>query len=478
MSVKSHSPDNIYTQHVKQLINMVYPYESGFGSVFEDARHYFSVTPTLESHIEKIKAQLEVVKGKKSNAARVDELNGKLKRNIQKLEDERLARIERLRTVCEKIIELSEGDSWDETQHLSSKFLGTLMLLTPGSSSRGFTRIHQRYKPLYKAVLVLRLVDKLLHHDTISHKFLSKYRRATSRFDGDTKWRDKWKSELAIPIITAAMLQDVGLHCPHAITILKGESGDLDEFRLLPEDHRKELLKLNYHYTMKYLSDGLGMPKYVGNDRSERDEFDKIQYETHNFLLQLVKDAFISKTGLGEVIKIPQIYTSFVLSTKHDYSRLSLPKSYILIEQLAKKGALNKQLAQDFLDIVGYFPQGFGITFIPTNEHNQEKDQFECAIVIGLNPGNPAEPHCKVVTRNQNYISGGAQEIIPKNRNLYFPANRKKLMRIGKERLTEIMSQLSSNFSADSIDDLIPSYWEPYDFFGFKKHQNLWAKIK
>jgi len=481
VSVKSHSPDNIYTQHVKQLINMVYPYESGFGSVFEDARHYFSLTPTLEAHIEKIKANIERVtniKRKKGDAHIVEELTDKLKKNTQKLEDERLARIQRLHAVCEKIIELSEGESWDETQHLSSKFLGTLMLLTPGSSGRGFARIHQRYKPLYKAVLTLRLVDKLLTHDTISHKYLSKYRKAAFRFDGDTMWREKWKSELAIPIITAAMLQDVGLQCPQAITILKGENGDLDEFRLLAEPHRKELLKLNYHYTMKYLSDGLGTPKYVGNDRSERDEFDKIQYDAHHFLLQLVKDAFISKTGLGEVIKIPQIYASFVLSTKYDYSRLSLPKGYMLIEQLSKKGALNKQLAQDFMEIVGYFPQGFGITFIPTNEHNQEKDQFECAIVIGLNPSNPAEPYCKVVTRNQNYISSGIQETIPKNRNLYFPANRKKLMRIGRERLTEIMSQLSSNFSADSIDDLIPSYWEPYDFFGFKKHQNLWAKIK
>jgi len=47
----------------------------------------------------------------------------------------------------------------------------------------------------------------------------------------------------------------------------------------------------------------------------------------------------------------------------------------MLIEQLAKKGSLNKQLAEDFLSIVGYFPQGFGITFIPTNENDQEKDQ-------------------------------------------------------------------------------------------------------
>tara|TARA_B100000614_G_scaffold261064_1_gene289568 strand:- start:710 stop:1765 length:1056 start_codon:yes stop_codon:yes gene_type:complete len=351
------------------------------------------------------------------------------------------------------------------------------MLLTRGPEGN-FARVHMRFKPLYKAVLTLRLVDRLLEHDTIAHKYLSKYREAASRFRGNRYWRDKWKTELGRPLITAALLQDIGLQSPAALTILKGENGDLDEFRLLEESQRKDLLKLNYHFTLKYLSEGLGLPKYVGNNKEDRDRFVQTHKEANEFLQQLVKDAFVSKTGLGEIVKIPQIYVSIVLSTKSDYSRMSLPKGYMLIEQLAKKGGLNKQLAQDFVELVGYFPQGFGITYIPMNEKGHEKDQYECAIVIGLNPANPAEPLCKVVTRNQKYITSGTQEIIPKGRNLYFPANRKKLMRVGKDRLSEIMSQLSSNFTPDALDDLVPSFWEPYDFFGFKKHQNLWAKNK
>lgn len=227
---------------------------------------------------------------------------------------------------------------------------------------------------------------------------------------------------------------------------------------------------------MKYLSDGLGIPKYTGNIREERDRFIKAHTEASEFLQQLVKDAFLSKTGLGELVKIPQIYVSIVLSTKADYTRLDLPKGYLLIEQLAKKGSLNKNLAQDFMNLVGYFPQGFGVAFIPRNEKGEEKNQFEYAIVTGLNPAKPAEPICKVVTRNQNFVTSGAQEVIEKSRNLYFPANRKKLMRLGEARLSEIMSQLSSNFSQESLDDLVPSFWEPHDFFGFKKHQNIWAK--
>jgi len=477
VSAQSQNPDSIYTQQVKQLINMIYPQETGYGSVFEDASHYFSLTPSLEQHIEDLKAQLKKIEGNKNKEVLAEQLTKQITNSTEKLEEERLARIERLDAVSTKIIELCEGDNWQETQQLSAKLLGTLMLLTRGPEGN-FARVHMRFKPLYKAVLTLRLVDRLLEHDTIAHKYFSKYREAASRFRGNRYWRDKWKTELGRPLITAALLQDIGLQSPAALTILKGENGDLDEFRLLEESQRKDLLKLNYHFTLKYLSKGLGLPKYVGNNKEERDRFVQTHKEANEFLQQLVKDAFVSKTGLGEIVKIPQIYVSIVLSTKSDYSRMSLPKGYMLIEQLAKKGGLNKQLAQDFVELVGYFPQGFGITYIPMNEKGHEKDQYECAIVIGLNPANPAEPLCKVVTRNQKYITSGTQEIIPKGRNLYFPANRKKLMRVGKDRLSEIMSQLSSNFTPDALDDLVPSFWEPYDFFGFKKHQNLWAKNK
>ena len=477
MSAQSQNPDSIYTQQVKQLINMIYPQETGYGSVFEDASHYFSLTPSLEQHIEDLKAQLKKIEGNKNKEVLAEQLAKLITNSTEKLEEERLSRIERLNAVSTKIIELCEGDNWHETQQLSAKLLGTLMLLTRGPEGN-FARVHMRFKPLYKAVLTLRLVDRLLEHDTIAHKYLSKYREAASRFRGNRYWRDKWKTELGRPLITAALLQDIGLQSPAAFTILKGENGDLDEFRLLEESQRKDLLKLNYHFTLKYLSEGLGLPKYVGNNKEERDRFVQTHKEANEFLQQLVKDAFVSKTGLGEIVKIPQIYVSIVLSTKSDYSRMSLPKGYMLIEQLAKKGGLNKQLAQDFVELVGYFPQGFGITYIPMNEKGHEKDQYECAIVVGLNPANPAEPLCKVVTRNQNYITSGTQEIIPKGRNLYFPANRKKLMHVGKDRLSEIMSQLSSNFTPDALDDLVPSFWEPYDFFGFKKHQNLWAKNK
>lgn len=222
-----------------------------------------------------------------------------------------MARLTRIDEVSTKLIKLCEGDSWQETQQLSAKFLGTLMLLTQGPEGK-FARIHQRFKPLYKAVLVLRLTDKLLDHDTIAHKYLSKYRDAISRMRGNRYWREKWRIELGRPLITASLLQDVGLQSPAALTILRGADNKLDEFRLLEEFQRKDLLKLNYHFTMKYLTEGLGIPAYVGNVKEERDRFVQTHNEANDFVSQLVKDAFVSKTGLGELIKIPQIYASVI----------------------------------------------------------------------------------------------------------------------------------------------------------------------
>ena len=50
-------------------------------------------------------------------------------------------------------------------------------------------------------------------------------------------------------------------------------------------------------------------------------------------------------------------------------------------------------------------------------------------------------------------------------------------MRVGKDRLSEIMSQLSSNFTPDALDDLVPSFWEPYDFSVLKSIRICGRKI-
>ncbi|NVK54351.1 MAG: hypothetical protein HWE26_01945 [Alteromonadaceae bacterium] len=471
-------PDNNYTVQVKQLIEDVYPKNAQMASVYGDARNYFSSIAAQRAHIAELEQQLDnAANHKKKKSTGVDALKRKLKAAKAEYDEERQARIDRLIGTAHKILSLCEGDSYDETQLLSSKFLGTLMLITRGPE-RNFAKLHQRLKPLYKAVLVLRLADKVFANDLSEHAYLRNVKDSLLRFKGDEEWQEKWKVEVAIPLICCALMQDIGLQSPEAASILVGPDNELDEFRVLDDATRTQLVKINFNGTMDYLKSGLGMPKYIGNDKAERALYIKRHTTINEFMQTLMKDAYLSKVGVGELLKIPQIYTSIILSTKSDFSKKNLPKGYVLIEQLAKKGALNAELAKSFVQIVGYFPLGFGVTYIPRDERGVDRDRYECAIVTRLNPPHPAEPVCRPVTRNLTYISSGNDEVVRKTSNLFFPANRKKLMRIGRERLMEIMRLLSGSFTPDAIDDLIPSHWEPADFFSFKKNQNLWNKSR
>jgi hypothetical protein len=83
--------------------------------------------------------------------------------------------------------------------------------------------------------------------------------------------------------------------------------------------------------------------------------------------LGLIRDDNSSKQGISEIIKIPQIYSSVIFSTKRDYQRKNLPTAAILISQLGIKKAISSKLSNVFVSIVGQFPLGFGITYIGQN---------------------------------------------------------------------------------------------------------------
>lgn len=475
MKSKIANPDNNYTQGVKQLIEMVYPADFSAPSLFKDARTYFRESPSQQKKLKNSQDTVKAAESAKQMPANYDELRRHEKQLRQRIESDRLNRLEYAISVAKRLIALCEGDTYQETQQLSSKFLGTMLLITRGNVIN-FARYHQRLKPLYKAVLCLRLIDKAIETQSISDPLLIEYSDIISRFQGNRYWRERWENEIAIPLIITCIMQDIGMQHPKALRILHGEDGSDDEFRLLPNEERMTLLRLNYHHTIDYLKNGLGMRAYIGNDKGERDDFMLTQKHVMHFVLEITREAFTGKGYLGELIKIPQIYTSIIFSTKSDYSRQALPKGYLLIEQLAKKGQLNPKLADGFISIVGYFPQGFGITFIPTNEKGHERDQYEFAIVSHLNPKHPAEPTCRVASRNLTFITSGNDQVVTRATNLFFPANKKKLMRMGKERLIEIMSQLYNNFTPNDLEELIPSFWEPSDYFSVKKNQNLWNR--
>lgn len=469
MNRKPTQADSQYVHQIKQLIDLVEPADTGISSVVMYAKRYFTLTPPMKNHATELASELRAMAKSQVEDKDILALKKKYDDILGRLHSEHFERQKIIRDVVERLLLLTEGDTWEETQQNSAKFLGSVVMMTRGNSS-SYQKLHQRLKPLYKAVLSLRLIDKLLKDGALTNTYLSNSAHLADRYNNDNL-KHEWQERIAVPVIVAAVLQDIGLHHPDAIVILNGEDKRKDPYRMLEDTDRKALLKTNYQATLTFIKNGISLasPDEDGTDEAA-------VKNTEAFLLDLVQDTFTGRSGIGDIIKIPQVYASIVLSTKPGYSRLDLPKGYMIIEQMAKRGNVNSRLAEHFVNLVGYFPQGFGVSFIPVNEKGIEKDQYEYAIVSQLNPAKPASPVCRIVTRNLTFVTNGKDEIIPKERNLFFTSAKQKLMRIDRSRLIEIMSQLTKNFNEDDLDQVIPAFWEPSDFFSDKRNQTAWKK--
>ncbi len=181
--------------------------------------------------------------------------------------------------------------------------------------------------------------------------------------------------------------------------------------------------------------------------------------------------------GIGNLLKIPQIYTSVILSTKSNYAYEALPKVALVLEKGVEKGVYSKIAVDALLAITGVFPQGYGITYIPKDSDRQDLDRYEYAIVTGLYPKDVRQPVCRMVTRNLTYNVSAQGCVISMTNNLYYPLARKKLEKISEERLLEILSKLVSNFEERKNMPLVPCCWHPDEYFSYVKNQNLWNKV-
>ena len=165
-----------------------------------------------------------------------------------------------------------------------------------------------------------------------------------------------------------------------------------------------------------------------------------------------------------------------MLPSKQLYQYEHLPKVSALLKAGAEKGWYPQAIVESLLKITGYFPQGFGITYIPKDSDKRDLDRYEYAIVNGLYPPEPEAPICRQVTRNLTYNSFGINLVISAENNLYFNTAQQKLEKVSEERLREILSKLVSNFEERTSTDLIPKCWYPDEYFSYQKNQNLWNR--
>lgn len=484
-----HGPmgESSYTKSVSNLVREVESSTTLQDSVFEQAKLYFESTDNvdgnglyfkqqkqiraLEESLESADAKNKVTIVKKlSVAVRI------LKKDYAIEEDKRIQRLHKVLEVCSKLLVLSEAENWQKTQVNSAKLLGTLQLLSPGEGVHRPIQ-NQRLKPIYRGVLAIRLLDKLLNDGQINTQYIKERYQAGGRYPEEVGNLTLFQREVAIPVIISALFQDIGSLHPKAQLILKGEDGTLDEFRLLEQEERQSLLRITHEQTLNFIIFGLGVDRYVGNSKEERNEFEKNERQRLNFVRTLLKSALKPKLGLGNLIKAPQIYASIIFSSKQNQNFFDLPKAMLIVAKAAERETISKIVADSLLSIVGHFPQGYGITYIPKDADRKAADRYEYAIVTGLNPEDPFVPTCRVATRNLTFIASGQVISIDKNSNLYFATTKKSLEKINPARLQAILRKLASNFEERKELDIIPSYWNPHSFFGYKKLQNLWKQV-
>jgi len=484
MSKKSAS-NTYFTTQVKTLLDKIYGRSILKDSFLERAIGYYEFQSFNQDKLDKLTQRITKLKSQKEcdKTKRQLELAESEYRDYKKgLKLESDERHRHLTDICREIIGLAEGATFEETNRKSAQLLGTIQLLSPTEGKR-VAEINECHKPLYKAVLCLRLLDRLLidNGDTTTDSYIKEFLPSTNtkdnqQGDDNNEYYDSFVENVKIPLIKAALIQDIGNFHPEAQSIVKGDDAKMNPFKALAMVERKKLLQVNYRETIKFLVEGIGTATYIGNSKDERDENKLIEQNKLLFIKRLVKSAISPKQSIGNLIKVPQIYTSIILSTKDSYNYKLLPKVYQALNQNAEKGICSQVVVDALRMITGDFPQGYGITYIPQDSDGRCGDHYEYAIVTRLYPNENSRPICRVATRSLQFICYGHDLEVPLSGNLYHPEAAEQFSRLSKERLNEILVLLASNYTERKKLDLLPRCWHAGEYFSMKDHQNLWNK--
>ncbi|WP_416306168.1 hypothetical protein [Neptunicella sp. SCSIO 80796] len=482
--------ESSYIRTIKSLINRIHDLSPVSDSVYEQATGYFEQAAIDQEKRSSLMLEIKASEkkltesgsqsDKKLLSERIKVSQSQLKVFNKKLDEERLVRHRHLKQICVEIVDLIEGDDFADNNDKTARMLGTMLMITP-ESGRKVPQLNMFSKHMYKAALSVRLLDRLVFTQNIIDPHVTRFAVKDSEQSAiepeDLTSQESFRQNVKIPLIMAALIQDIGRMHPDAQKLLKGEDGQADEFRVLERDDRNKLLKITFQQALSYFKNGIGTDKYTGNSLTEREEFNKLEKAKLEFGLKLLKSSLKPQNGIGNILKIPQVYASVVMSTKTNQPIAVMPKVGQMLRKGAEQGMFSPTVTEALLQVTGIFPQGYGIAFIPKDSDKRDIDKYEYAIVTRLYPANPDEPISRCVTRNLSYNSNCPDYVISKSNNLYFEPARKAFEKVSPERLLEILSKLVSNFEERKNQDLVPRCWHPYEYFSDAKHQNLWNKM-
>lgn len=385
------------------------------------------------------------------------------------LQDERLrqSRWTMLLDVAEQLLQLSEGQQTTDTLNFSARMLGCLQI-TASSDKRQQLLMQFAYKPLYRAVLTLRLLDHLLQQQQLPDPAIVE---AYQQRQINNAAHCPYRQHIQLPLVIAIFLQDMGQLHPVAMQLLTGHYQQYDLNHPLTPVERQQFLAQCQTASLDMLKQGLGLLPVKSNKREEREQALEQQQQRLQWLELLLHQKM---PALISVLKVPQVYSSVVLPGRKRFNYQSLPKAALLMRDGAKRGEYSGLMVDQLLRITGLFPQGYGVVFTPLTSEGKALQRYEFAIVNGLYPSRPEQPRCRVVSRQQQYRNTGQDISLDVPNNLYFKPARLHLEVLPEQRLKELLTLLYTDSEERYLRKLLPRCWQPRQFFSDPAHQNLW----
>jgi hypothetical protein len=342
--------------------------------------------------------------------------------------------------------------------------LGTILLNYPIDKLDGqFSKrveISETLRPMYQSALVALLVEKILAD---GYQFKNAYLKEL--LAGFGEWPVEKKSDVTVQLqklfVEIIHLKEMGLHSPHAQQILSRTGQN----NLLDVQNRKELLIQSKQCAKEFHHFGVGgleiLPDYTAAkeiaakrlpDRgpdgklldktvlkkladkqadlvSEQEhKAERLAYMQHNARFSFIKEVMDPKDGkvaeIQALLKVCQIYSSFILSVKTNVDKELHIKAYDMMEQQAKENKINPYYCTQLLAMMGRFPIGSGVYFTDLRRLNNDYGTIAKAIVIGINPAKADEPIVRRVTTNYKYRIDSNYGTIARSSNLFFPEAR------------------------------------------------------
>jgi hypothetical protein len=476
--------DSQYTTSVQALVKQIQSSSTHRDSLFELAALYFTSTDAntrvMRACQESLKSAEEYLKSvpdaKRADAHR---LVKKVQRELNEEKQKQLRSQQQcykcIANICINVLKLTEGNNQQQTNTKSAKLLATLFMLS-STENQNRKQMHQLYKPLYKAVLSLRLLDKMLTEKKLANNYIVARYTPETRFSSVPDRYSQFQLDVAIPVIIAAITQDIGMQHIEIQRLLKGVDGSIDEFRVLDKETRIPLLIMNHEQTKDFITNGIGISVYEGQDPDKKIRFEKKQNNRLKFILGLLSDSVKPSEGsIGNIIKIPQIYSSFILSTKPDYIFQDLPKVIAVLNNAAKHASICTNANTCFVNLVGNFPLGFGVIYVLENQTNEEPQNYFYGIVTHLNPKKTDAPKCRKITGNLEKDAEQKNFTLKPEYNLFYPAVQNTLQNLNRETLTKIHEAHMHALSDSKLPSYEKGFWNTYRYFSINKHQKLWS---